>query len=115
MKHPGAFLILALLSCLLAGCSRHSSSSPGPGVTDLGVVDISDGVPIRHDLNHGRVCVINPTVAKDGSVNLSITVLETNSAGISTRSVLNIEALPDRAVEIAAGDCAIGLTPHVKP
>lgn len=109
-----SFITLALLLCLLAGCSKHSSSSADPSVLDLGIVEISDGVPIRHVLNDGRVCVINPTLAKDGNVNLSITVLETNSAGIRTRSVLNVETLPDRAVKIAGEDCVIGLTPHVK-
>jgi hypothetical protein len=105
---------LALAVSLFTGCSKHSpqeSAAPRPKVTNLGVVEFSNGKPSRHDLGGGRVCIITPTVQKDGSVLLAMTVEESGKKLAASR----IETLPDRAVEISFGDISLGFTPQIKP
>ena len=120
MNHRASLILLASLTWLFTGCSKHSpaAATVRPQVPELGVVEVTDGVTSRHDLGLGRVCVLKPTVNKDGSVLLAMTIEETDSAG-GTRTLahLNLNAItfPDRAVEVADGAVGIGLTPHIKP
>jgi Flp pilus assembly secretin CpaC len=118
MKYHTSLIILALLASLLAGCSKHSAMTVSPNLnsTDLGIVEVSDGIAIHHDLDGSRACVITPTVFKDGSVRLAIAIQETNSAGVvetlATPSVKNMAGQP---VMVSVGDIAIHLTPKIKP
>ena len=109
-----SLLTLALVAALFTGCSKHSpqeSAAPRPKVTNLGVVEVSDGKPSRHDLGGSRVCIITPTVQKDGSVLLAMTIEESGKKLAAPR----IQTLPDRAVEISIGEIAVGFTPQIKP
>jgi hypothetical protein len=79
MKYRISQIFAALLIFLFIGCSKHS-----PVVADLGVVEISDGVPIRHDLGGGKTCVIIPTVITNGSarfVRMRMVIEQPNSTG----------------------------------
>ena|SRR5664279_2106098 len=118
MKNCTPLIIAALFVSLFIGCSKHSPTATpaNPNVTDLGVVEVSDGIAIHHDLGGNRACVITPTVFKDGSVRLAIAIQETNSAGVvetlATPSVKNMAGQP---VMVSVGDIAIHLTPKIKP
>ena len=86
MKHGTSLFALALLASLLTGCSRHSSTAAIQKNTDLGIVEVSVGVPGSHILADGRVCTIKPTLSKNGNVELAATVVETNTSGVKRLS-----------------------------
>ena len=50
-------------------------------MTDLGVVEVSDGIPIHRNLGNGQAWVITPTIVQGTNVMLAITLLVTNSTG----------------------------------
>lgn len=116
MNHYTLPVIAALLVSLFTSCSRHSPEATSPKFKDLGVVEISNGTPIHKDLGGGRGCIITPTVYTNGSVRLTITIEETNSAG-----VVRILARPTgqnmagQEMAVSAGDIGIRLTPKIKP
>jgi hypothetical protein len=112
MKNHTLLIVLASLTLALVGCSKHSSgTATNPGVSDLGVVEVSDGVQIQRDLVGGRVCTITPAIQKDGSVLLNLKITQDGKLLAAPR----IQTAPDRAAIVAVGDISIGLTPHIKP
>ena len=118
MKKHTSLTILALVVSLLAGCSKHSAvtTPPNSKSTDLGVIEVSDGIPIQQSLGGSRACVITPTVLKNGSVSLSIAIMETNSAGVvETLATPRVQSLAGQPVMVSVGDIAIHLTTKVKP
>jgi Flp pilus assembly secretin CpaC len=118
MKNCTPLIIAALLVSLFIGCSKHSPTATpaNPNVTDLGVVEVSDGIPIYHDLGGSKACVISPTVFRNGSVKLSFTIQQTNSAGVvetlATPSVQNMSGSP---MHVYVGGISISVTPKIKP
>lgn len=118
MKYRTSLITLALLASLFTGCSKHSPdvAAVRPKISNLGVVEVSDGIPSRHELGSGRICVIKPTLKKDGSVLLAMTIEETDSTGATqTLASPSVMTSPDQAVEISIGDVGVKLTPHIKP
>ena len=118
MKYHTSLTILALLVSLLAGCSKHSAvaASPNSKATDLGIVEVSDGIPIQQSLGGSRACVITPTVFTNGSVRLSIAIVETNSDGVvQTLATPRVQNMAGQPVMVSIGDIAIRLTPKIKP
>ena len=118
MNYRPALVILALLTLIIAGCSKHSPRA-GMGqikVKDLGVVEVADGVEIRQDLGGGRVCRIMPALRRNGDILLAMTIEQTDAAGaVQVLSRPRVITRPDRAVKVSVGDVGVGLTPHVKP
>ena len=112
MKIHTSLIALALLALTFAGCSKHSpdTTATHQKVLDFGVVEVSDGVQSRHDLGGGRVCIITPTIQKDGSVLLSCRVEESGKFLTS----LGIKTLSDHSVTVSVKDISFGLTPHIK-
>jgi hypothetical protein len=91
MKKYISLVVLASFILSLAGCSKHSPTATDSGFTDLGVVEVSDGIPSSHRLADGRACVLTPTVLKDGQVKLTIRVGDTNAASIHTLTLSSFE------------------------
>ena len=115
MKNHTSLTILALSISLLAGCSKHSAVATSKP-TDLGIVEVSDGMPIQQSLGGSRACVITPTVFTNGSVRLSIAIVETNSAGVvETLATPRVQNMAGQPVMVSVGDIAIRLTPKIKP
>lgn len=117
MKYFTSIFTLALFGLLFTSCSKHSPDALAtqPNVSDLGVVEVSDGVTSRHDLGNGRVCVIKPSIKTDGSVLLAMTIEKTDSNGASqVLSHLNAITFPDKSVEVSENGLGVGLTPHIK-
>jgi len=112
MKNLTSLIALALLALTFTGCSRHSSdaATTRPKVYDLGVVEVSDGIQSRHDLGGGKVCIITPTIQKDGIVLLSISVEESGKLVQQMRA----KTRSDIAFQMSVGDLSIGMNPHVK-
>jgi hypothetical protein len=90
MKKYISLVVLASFILALAGCSKHLPTTAVPKTTDLGVVEVSDGIPSSHRLADGRACVMTPTVLKDGRVKLGIRVGDTNAASIHTLTISSI-------------------------
>jgi hypothetical protein len=116
MKFPSSFITAALFVSLVVSCSKRQvpPTAQAARVTALGTVGISDGVPSRHDMDDGKVCIIKPSVLKDGTIKLSMTIEGTNSAGIKQETVLQVQCWPDQPVEIESGGVGVSLTPHIK-
>jgi hypothetical protein len=94
MKNFTSLAVLASFTVALAGCSRHSPTTAIPKNNDLGVVEVSGGLPSSHTLADGRVCTITPSILTDGNVKLATTIIETNASGVK-RSSLVFEAPVD--------------------
>src|SRR5277367_1382632 len=100
MKTRTSLIILASLTLALAGCSKHSSgTTANQGVSDLGVIEVSDGVQIQRDLGSGRVCTIMPAIQKDGSVLLSLKITQDGKLLAAPR----IQTASDRPAVITVG------------
>lgn len=81
----------------------------------MGVVEVSDGIPIQQSLGGSRGCVIVPTVFPNDSVSLSIEILETNSSGIvQTLAKPRVQNSEGQPMEISVGDIDIRLIPKIK-
>jgi hypothetical protein len=113
MKNRTSLIALALLASLLTGCFRHPSAGTN-NFTELGVVKASDGVPSRHVLADGRICVITPTFFSDGKAKLSLTANWTNSSGTTHYSrPLETQIVADRTTILSMGnDILLSLTLH---
>ncbi len=114
MKMHTFTVIGALLIVLLGGCSKRTATSPAAnsGTKDLGVVQVSDGIPVHRDLGGGKACVITPTVQTNGRVALDLRFEESGKLLESPKP--RILAIPDRPVFFAVGDTTFELTPHLK-
>ena len=97
MKHCASLFTLFLVASLFGGCSKHSPTVAVPGNNDLGVIEVSGGLPSSHTLADGRVCTITPTVLADGNVRLATTIVETNASGVNRSSLVFESRADDRA------------------
>ena len=83
--------------------------------TDLGMVELSDGIAARIDLGAGTNCVITPTVLSDGNAQMQITVEVTNADGTASQlGQSRLTARPGQHCSISVGDRMIALTPRLK-
>jgi hypothetical protein len=130
MKNRITLIIAALLVSLFTGCSKHPpAAAASPKVTNLGVVEVSDGGTNRVDLGDGRVCVIKSFILKDQKV--TIDQKETTLKGVTIALMINIDqtdfngvtqllisnnimASSDQTVGFSDGVTSVRLTPHIK-
>jgi len=120
MKTRTLSFIAALIGLAASGCSKHTGDAATPSVTNtnLGVVEVADGVPIRHALGDGRAYILTPTVSKDGSVELRLDLQVTNASGeVKTVQGPTSRNLPGSQVQMRMGveDISISVTPKVTP
>lgn len=103
---------MILVASLFTGCSKHP---PSPKVTNLGVIEVSDGIPIHHDLGGNKACIITPTFTKGGGVRLAFVIEETNSVGVvQTLATPMLERSDIGPMEVIVGDIDIRVTPKIK-
>jgi hypothetical protein len=112
MKRHAPLIALVLLALTFAGCSKHSPNTTATNqkVTNLGIIEVSDGVQSRYDLGGGRVCVITPAIQKDGNILLSMRVEESGKLLQQMRA----QTRSDIGFQMTVGDISIGMTPHLK-
>ena len=127
MTYRAPLIAAALLASLFTGCSKHSpAAATDPEITDLGVVEFSDGTQIRRDLGGGKACVITPTVtvttnkaAPGGRVTLikmRMTIEQPDSSGTLQKTDCPwIQAIAGNWAEWQVGDVHIRITPQIKP
>jgi hypothetical protein len=128
MKNRTSLIIVALLTSLVAGCSKHSP--PAPKVADLGVVEVADGGTNRVTSSDGRVFVVRSMILKDQkatvggketvlkgqTIVLMISQEQTDSHGVThLTQEQNIGATPGQTVGISDGVTSISITPRIKP
>jgi hypothetical protein len=94
--------------------------TPSPVVasdTDLGVVEFSDGAPVRFPLDGGLIAYITPKVLPDGSLQLKM-IVEKNDNPNESLSAPTIISNPGMPVKISVassnGTLSIALTPTLK-
>jgi hypothetical protein len=110
-----AFVFIALITLLLAACSERPTGTVSPKVTDLGILEVSDGESTWHDLGDSRACVISPTVLANGSVRLTITIQQTNSDGtVRMLASPTVQNMAGQKMAVSAGDIHIRLIPAIK-
>src|SRR5512145_1723070 len=114
MKNRVFPVIGALLVGLFVGCSEHTAdpAAVNSGVTDFGVVQVSDGTPIHRDLGGGRACVITPTVQTNGGVALDFGFEKSGKLLESPKP--RILAIADRPVFFSFDGATYQLTPHLQ-
>lgn len=106
-----------LAGIALCGCSRQPAVAVSPDVTytNLGVVEISDGVPISHALGDGRAYVVTPTIFKDGTVEIRLDLQKTNASGVvNTVHGPTTRYMPGIQVKLSVEDVGICITPRIK-
>ena len=115
MKYHTPLITVALLVSLFTGCSKHSPTAATPKVMDLGVVEFSNGTPVRHILDGGKVCVIVPTVITNGSMRFVMLATTIEQPGSTKLACPKVVAPAGQRVEVRVGDIDIRLTIGIKP
>lgn len=94
---------------------RVASGVPNVNTTDLGALELSDGIPARFDLGGGTNCVVTPRASSDGNATMEITMAITNSDGtLSELGTSRLTARPGQHCSISVGDRMIALAVRVK-
>ena len=111
MKNHTSLIVAALVGLLIVGCSKHAQGTADAQKSfNLGVVEVSDGTPIRHDFGGGRVCTITPTILTNGDIGMECKIEESGKVVASPR----MEAKPGVPVMCSGGGISIELTPRIK-
>ena len=107
-------LIMAVAIALIPGCStasgRKSASAPSR-ITQLGIINVTDGEVTQHAMGGDRLCIIRPTVRHDGTVDLAITIRE--AGNVLARP--SVRTFPDKSFEVECDGVGVGMTVHIKP
>jgi hypothetical protein len=114
MKNHISLVVLASVTLILDSCSKHSSITT-PASTkdlDLGVVEVSDGIPSRHDLGDGKVCIVTPTIQKENTVVLEVQFEKSGKLLSSPKQ--RVQTVPGRPATFFDGDISFEITPHIK-
>ena len=117
MKRGTSLFIAALAGWLLSGCSKpaHVVAMPNVTYTNLGVVEVSDGIPIRHALGDGRAYILTPTILTNGSIDMRLDLQVTNSSGaVELLSGPTDCVFPGDQVNFSIEDVGIKMNPKAK-
>jgi hypothetical protein len=83
--------------------------------TDLGTLELAEGVTARFDLGGGTNCVVTPTLQADGKVMMQIQSQITNADGTTSElATSRITARPGQHCSISLGDRMIALGVKLK-
>jgi len=86
-----------------------------PTETDLGTLELSDGLAVRFDLGGGTNCVVTSAALTDGNVTTTLSVVLNNTDGTTTQlGQGRITATPGQHCSISVGDRTIGLSVTLK-
>lgn len=118
MKNGASLAIAAAVGLVFSGCSKHPNVAATPIVTytNLGVVEVSDGVPIRHVLSDGRTYILTPAILKDGRIETRLDLQVTNASGaVEILQGPTDCVFPGNPVSFSIADVGVKMTPKVKP
>ncbi|MDB6056411.1 MAG: hypothetical protein JWO95_255, partial [Verrucomicrobiales bacterium] len=103
-------IVIVALSMAVTSCSKHSDTRSQTKQTDLGVIQVSNGVTTQHDLGNGQICTITPTISTNGTIVLQMEVKK----GGEIISRPRISTTSGVGVGIEIGEVNIALTPVLK-
>jgi len=83
------------------------------GVTDLGVVELSDRTPMRLNLGEGKECMLTATLLDDGQLQMVFT-FESQINGIPIQTEQTATVLPGRQIAQIINGVEIALKPTLK-
>jgi hypothetical protein len=94
---------------------KVTTVSPPEEATELGMLELPDGIAARFDLGGGTNCVVTPTGLSDGNVKMQITVEVTNADGTASQPRTSLlTACPGQHCSISVGDRMIALAVKLK-
>lgn len=85
-----------------------------PASVNLGVVELSEAVPMRLDLGAGRQCVVTATTLPDGNLQLVFTTEGNAPDGTSTQTTQTVTAPPGGQLFSAINGVQVALKPVMK-
>jgi hypothetical protein len=86
-----------------------------PTETDLGPLELANGVATRFDLGGGTNCVVTPAALADGTIMTRLSLVLNNADGTTTElGQGRITAAPGQHGSLSVGDRMIGLAVTVK-
>jgi len=91
------------------------TTPPEADETDLGTVELTDGVPARFDLGGGTNCVVTPRALSDGNITMEVKTEVTTADGTTSRLAMShLTARPGQHCSISVGDRMIALGAKLK-
>ena len=94
---------------------RERTVNPRLDMTDLGLLELRDGIAAHFDLGGGTNCVVTPTALSDGNALMVVTVGVTNADGeVSELATSRLTARPGQHCSISVGDRMIALAVKLK-
>ncbi len=93
-----------------------TADSPHPYKTELGSLELQNGIAVQFDLGGGTNCIVTPTALADGNNMMEIQVSVTNADGVfSELGRSRVTAQPGQHCSISVGDRMIALAVKLKP
>ena len=109
------WLSLGYQQQLAIASSGQRLETPASDATDLGMLELPDGIAARFDLGGGTNCVVTPTALADGNAKMQITVEVTNADGTASQLGTSLlTARPGQHCSISVGDRMIALAVKLK-
>ncbi len=95
-------------------CPTSPPPSLPPGITDLGVVELSERPPTWLGPGDGEGCFLTPTVLNDGHLQIVFTSDPKTADGFTTQTERTDIVLPGRQMFSEIDCVAVALTPTLK-
>jgi TolA-binding protein len=91
------------------------TSVPGLPTTDLGMLELPEGIATRFDLGGGTNCLVTPTALSDGNVAIQLKAEVTRADGTAWETATSrITARPGQHCSISVGERMIALAVKLK-
>jgi hypothetical protein len=82
---------------------------------DLGEVQVSNGIPIRHALADGRAYILTPNILKDGRIEMRLDLQVMNSSGTMETLMGPTDCVfPGNPVRFSVEDVGVNMIPKAK-
>jgi hypothetical protein len=95
---------------------KLTAATPPLDTTDLGPLELQNGIAVHFDLGGGTNCVVTPTTLSDGNNAMQIKLGVTNADGtFSELGESRLTARPGQHCSISVGDRMIGLAVTLRP
>lgn len=94
---------------------KGTSNNPALDTTDLGELELQDGIAARFELGGGTNCVVTPAALSDGNIAVRVVISTTNADGTTSFGQWRVDTRPDKQFAIEVGDRAIAMAVKLKP
>ena len=121
MKNHTPLIVATSLVSLFIGCATQHIKLPtpmsaNPKITNLGIVEVADGVSSSHLLADGRTCIFKPAILTEThQIRLEASITHTNADGMRYVYSDAVFFTPDAATTFEFdSNNIINLTLHIK-